>query len=162
MARINKRGHKRYTRRLKVVFKDAERTYTSFSSDISNSGLFIRTNRAFAPGSIINIELYLPDDSIAYLKGKVKRAEKTALNVIKNGMGVKLLEVDGKFRRFLKKEFSEEDEKGTGRYSVPQPGNEAEEFILLRCDSCNAKNKIKKSMLDLGLKCGRCGKALHP
>lgn len=131
--------------------------------------MFIRTNRAFAPDSIIDIELQLPDDTIAKLKGRVRRAIRTPLHVVKNGMGIELLEVDENFKRFIKKEYNEEVDYVTGTSSVPPPASKPEaasstpppagdpdEAVIIRCSNCNAKNKIRRSKLHLGPKCGKC------
>ena len=152
-----------------VDFTAAGQTYKSFSSDISKKGLFIRTNRAFETGSDIGIQLYLPDGSIAFLKGRVMRAIKTPLQVVKNGMGIELTEVDENFKRFIKSEYNEEfdytsssisappeDKQESTAPSTPKPDSDADEAIIIRCSNCNAKNKIRRSKLHLGPKCGKC------
>jgi Tfp pilus assembly protein PilZ len=167
---------------LPADFTAGGETYRSYSSDISKKGLFIRTNRAFEPGSDIEILLHLPDDSIAFLKGRVGRAIKTPLYVVKNGMGIELTEVDENFRRFIKEEFNEEFDytsrnilppsrsrqtatassprasgnTGSAISSAVPPAGNPDEAVIIQCSNCNAKNKIRRSKFHLGPRCGKC------
>ena len=159
---VSKREHRRYTKRLETVFKTGGRSFRSFSSDISKRGLFIKTNRAFAPGSIIDIELGLPDGSVAYLKGRVRRATKTMVSSFKNGMGVELIEVDDNFKRFLMEELSEESGKEAGEGPRESSKCLNDDTIIMLCSSCKAKNRLEKARCNLGPKCGRCGAPLQP
>ena len=86
----------RFTKRLEVKFSIGGDTYKGRLSNLSQGGLFIRTNRVFSPGTTMDIELVLPDGMISMLKGIVRWSEKTHL-AIKNGMGIELLEKDTVF-----------------------------------------------------------------
>ena len=62
--------------------------YTGITSDISENGIFIRTLRVCSLGTIIKIEIYLPEDKISKLKGKVVVQQELRLRLLKNGMGI--------------------------------------------------------------------------
>ncbi len=115
------------------------------------------------------MQIYLPDGSISFVTGKVRRGVKTPLNVVKNGMGVELTEVDDIFRKFIKDKFDEEVELGRGKATSlsahnsgrgPEPESRAsideDEAIVIRCTQCHARNKVRRSKMALGPKCGKC------
>ncbi|MEW6571337.1 MAG: PilZ domain-containing protein [Nitrospirota bacterium] len=97
-----KRGHPRVIKRLTVNFVTGSERFMGITSDISHSGLFIRTSKGFIPGTAIDIELILPDNRLSILKGIVRRTVKTPISSMKNGMGVEILVKDGVFENFLK------------------------------------------------------------
>lgn len=148
MRREKVQRHPRFTKRLEVKFTSGENTYKGILSNLSQSGLFIRTNRGFTPGTIIDIELMMPDGTISVLKGIVRRTVKTPLT-IKNGMGVELIEKDSMFMNFIK---SFHEKTGT-----PLEKKDSKEFLIISCSQCGVKNKVLSEKISLGPKCGRCG-----
>jgi len=181
------RQHKRYKKRIEIEVKAEGQERKMFSSDISESGLFIRTNKGFPPGTALDLKLYLPDESIAYAKGWVKRTVKTQVSAFKNGMGVKLLEADENFKRFFEIEFEEPFSATPVKNIIPRPATPVQEkvlpkppepshaapqsppqtsssnddFVIVRCTSCNVKNKVMRSKVSLRPKCGKCGVVLQ-
>lgn len=165
---MSKRKCDRFVRRLETEFSGEGKNYRGISSDLSRSGLFIRTNHAFAPGTIIDIVIHLPDGTSSKLKGTVRRALKTPAVSIKNGMGIELIEKDDFYARFLDTFFP--DEEGTGQKTadgtqrpetireVPKPASA--EFMIVICVHCNVRNRVRSSKVAFGPKCGRCGHAL--
>jgi hypothetical protein len=152
---VRERGyqrHPRFTKRLEARFSSGGMSFTGISSNLSESGLFIRTNRGFAPDTAIDIELVMPDGQISSLKGLVRRSIKTPMSTLKNGMGVELLEKDAAYINFLKS-FTEETETDTEKITPP-------EFQIISCPNCGVKNKVSSEKLSLGPKCGRCGTPL--
>lgn len=141
----------RFTKRLEVKFSAGGDTYKGRLSNLSQGGLFIRTNRGFAPGTTIDIELVLPDGTISFLKGIVRWAEKTHL-AVKNGMGIELMEQDTAYMNFIKA-FHEK----TGK---PFEQLNPNEFHIIACSQCGVKNKVLSEKISLGPKCGRCGTSL--
>jgi len=137
----------RFTKRLEVKFSSGGNTYKGILSNLSLGGLFIRTNRGFAPGTTIDIELVMPDGTISFLKGIVRWAAKTHL-AIKNGMGIELTEKDTTFVNFIKS-FHEK----TGK---PFEKSDPQEFQIIICSQCGVKNKVLSEKISLGPKCGRC------
>jgi len=121
------------------------------------------------PGTVIEIDLTLPDGSVSHLKGRVKRAEKTRLNISKNGMGVELISVDENFRRFFTLEFNEtiahqSVSTATGGAAPSRsatPEIDPSLTVIVTCHTCSARNRVIKSKLHLGPKCGKCGSPLQ-
>lgn len=144
--------HPRYMKRLEVTFRSGILSYRGILSNISESGLFIRTTRSFAPGTIIDIELLLPDNKVSLLKGIVRRSIKTAVSTMKNGMGIELIEKDATYLNLVKS-FSEETV--TKKEKTPD-----QEFQIISCPSCRVQNKVLIAKLSLGPKCGKCGTPL--
>ena len=150
--------HPRFTKRLEARFRSGVMSFTGISSNLSESGLFIRTNRGFAPDTIIDIELVMPDGKTSSLKGLVRRAIKTPMSTLKNGMGVELLEKDAAYINFLKS-FTEETGTETDRETDTEKSS-TPEFQIISCPNCGVKNKVSSEKLSLGPKCGRCGTPL--
>ena len=139
-----KRQSERFIRRLETEFSVGENSHRGISSDFSEGGLFIRTNHSYSPGTEIIITVYLPDQKIARLKGIVRRAVKTGSVLVKNGMGLQLTQKDENYDNFI------------GVHT----GEEA--AVIVVCPDCGAKNKVLKSKLSLGPKCGNCKRTLPP
>lgn len=88
-----KRIAERIFKRLEVQFSTMVEN-TAITSNISKTGLFIRTNRGLAEGSTLNIKLNLPDSKELEVKGKVVRSSKTIPGLMgqsKSGMGIHLI-----------------------------------------------------------------------
>ncbi|MBI5026073.1 MAG: PilZ domain-containing protein [Nitrospirae bacterium] len=96
------RGAKRVIKRLEIKFYAGGASYTGITSNLSESGLFIRTFRGVVPGSILDMELMLPDGNVLKLSGKVIRTVKTQFRSEKNGMGIKLIGHPDQYLEFLK------------------------------------------------------------
>ncbi|NWF75446.1 MAG: PilZ domain-containing protein [Nitrospirae bacterium] len=151
--------HKRYTKRLEVTFSSGGLSYRGILSNFSINGLFIRTNRGFAPNTILNIEILLPDGRISYLKGIVRRTIKTPMLTQKNGMGIELIEKDPTYIQFFQ-DHSEDGETSESSQNIELRATEPEYQIII-CPNCNIKNKVLTSKLSLGPKCGKCGIPLN-
>jgi len=143
--------HPRFTKRLEATFSSGGLSYRGILSNLSRNGLFIRTNRGFAPGSTVDIELVMPDNTLCRLKGIVKRTVKTPMSSIKNGMGIELTEKDAGYLNLVES-FDGEKEPGT---ETPPP-----DFQMISCPACGARNKVLNEKLSLGPRCGRCGTSL--
>jgi hypothetical protein len=150
--------HPRFTKRLEARFSSTGLSFTGILSNLSESGLFIRTNRGFAPGSVIDIELVMPGGKVSFLKGLVKRTIKTPMSSLKNGMGIELTEKDAIYINFVKS-FSEETDRDTERETDTEKSSPPE-FHIIPCPNCGIKNKVSHEKLSLGPKCGRCGTPL--
>ncbi len=159
---MKKRKEDRFVRRLEVEFSAEGKNYRAISSDLSKNGLFIRTNHAFAAGTLLDIHIYLPGGSSCRVKGFVRRALKTPIVSIKNGMGIELTETDDCYTRFLEGFSSSaqgEERKGAaGAETAETQTQDAlhDEYLIIRCANCNIKNKVNKSKMALSLKCGKC------
>lgn len=105
-SKIEKRRHPRFIKRLTANFVVENEKFVGITSDLSASGLFIRTSKGFVPGTAINIELIMPDNRLSSLKGIVRRTVKTPISSMKNGMGVGILVQDGAYAKFLKNVYT--------------------------------------------------------
>jgi len=100
-SKVEKRRHPRFIKRLTANFVVENEKFVGITSDLSASGLFIRTSKGFVPGTTINIELIMPDNRHSSLKGIVRRTVKTPISSMKNGMGVEILVKDAAYAMFL-------------------------------------------------------------
>ena len=165
-----RRKSRRVTKRLEVTFSSGGLQVTGISSDLSSSGLFIRTQNGLMPGTIVEIEIYLPGHKLGRLKGIVRRTVKASLSMVKNGMGVELIERDSNYLDFMKTINGEDKERreetgaqsGEGKVSHPEgKGDEIPDSKIVVCVNCNTKNRIPKGKVPLGAKCGKCGTLLY-
>lgn len=171
---MRRRLCQRFTKRLEVTFSSGGSKYRGITSDLSAGGLFIRTQNGLTPGTSIDIEIYLPEDKVARLKGIVRRTVKTPLAMVKNGMGVELIERDPNFLEFLrnfdfeaKPEVSEDDERSAGgradegdEQKTEKTSHHVRESAIISCHECGVKNKVPKERLQSSPKCGKCGALL--
>lgn len=168
---MSKRRHARFIRRLETEFSAEGQNYRAISSDFSCNGLFIRTNHAFPPGTIVSIRVHLPDGTPSVLKGRVRRSLKTTVVSLKNGMGIELIEKDLPYTNFML-DFTDEcgeqtagPEPTVGPADIPPvtertAGMPADDFTIISCPACGVKNKVRTERLSQGPKCGKCGSML--
>lgn len=167
---MRKRVASRHTKRLELTFAAGDSKFTGISSDLSGGGLFIRTQHGLTPGTQIDIEIYLPDGKRSRLRGVVRRTIKTPLSIVKNGMGIELIEKDQSYLDFLRqfdadaaqeKAAPSHDADGKGPPGTDRThGETSPESIIIACHSCKAKNRVPRVKLPFGPKCGKCGEAL--
>jgi hypothetical protein len=164
-----RRGHERFIRRLETEFSADNKTYRGISSDLSVSGLFIRTQHPFVPDTLLDIIIHLPDSVEVKLKGRVRRSIKTPVVSVKNGMGIEILENDSRYVNFVKSAFpfpgpsGDQDSAGSqSDASTYEPQPPPPEFTIIACPHCGVKNKVITAKLSLGPKCGKCGSLLTP
>lgn len=79
---VQKRHHKRYPKRFESDFLSNNVKFKGFTSDFSLNGLFLRTTHPLTPGTIIQILVYLPDGSVAQVKGQVSRTARQSQKAI--------------------------------------------------------------------------------
>lgn len=149
---MSKREAKRHVRRLEAEFEGGGLSGRGLTSDISRKGLFIRTQKALAPGSTVTVRLHLSDGRISTIRGIVRRAIKVPIyaSEIKNGMGIEIIEMDDAFRTLISE--LEDERISTVKKEKPSP----EDFHMITCSSCGVKNKVPADKLSLGPRCGRC------
>lgn len=153
---MKKRKHHRHTKRLEALFTSGNVSHKGITSDLSEEGLFIRTMYALAPGSTLDIEIHLSEGKVSMLKGIVRRSVKTGMSMIKNGMGVEIIEKDSNYMNLVHG-INEERSKG---YTVSENKSQETDFSIVACANCGAKNKVKKGVSQLIPKCGKCGHQL--
>jgi hypothetical protein len=158
------RGYQRYprfTKRLEATFSSGGLSYRGILSNISENGLFIRTNRGFAPGTTVDIDVVMPDNTVVTLKGLVKRTIKTPMTTMKNGMGIELIGKDAKYLKFVRSFTGEKPDSEPETNPEIQPkASPAPEYLIILCPNCGVKNKVSGDKLAMGPKCGKCGQSL--
>ncbi len=91
-----KRNIKRKRKRLKLRFGIEYPKRVAFTEDLSPQGLFIITGQPERPGSLLLLEITLPNDEQVIAYGRVHWAKKVPPNLVriasKGGMGVRLKE----------------------------------------------------------------------
>jgi len=161
----------RIIKRLETTFSSGNLKYRGISSNLSASGLFVRTQHGLVPGSIVDVEIYLPDGRICRLRGTVRRTVKTGMSsLFKDGMGIELIEMDSTYKEFLKSIGSPDEEiQGAGPKSQQteksdDAGKERpqkrSDFMLLPCLSCGVHNRVPPDKPARALRCGKCGSLL--
>ena len=93
MILSEKRRSARVVKRLEVSFFATEER-TAITSNISETGLFIRTRRGLDTGIMLNIKIKLPNSAVLMLEGNVVRTFKSVPGLVggvKSGMGIQLL-----------------------------------------------------------------------
>jgi len=132
--KMEKRKHPRFIKRLETRIGIDHTSFWSISSDLSESGLFIRTNRGCNVDTTIDIELSLPGNRVSFLKGIVRRTIRTPIPTMKNGMGIEIIEKDETFRDFVKSIRGERKEN-VGEEQTPP------ELQIISSLNCEASNK---------------------
>ena len=148
--------HPRFTKRLEVTFSSGGLSYKGILSNLSANGLFIRTNRGFAPGTEVEIHLMMPGDKISSLKGIVRRTVKAPVTPAKNGMGIELITRDEAYVNLV---MTSLQEQGIDTKELPIPES-VTDFQIIACSGCGVKNKVLNSKIALAPKCGKCGASL--
>lgn len=89
-----KRNLNRYKKRLSVRFGADAPNQLAFSEDVSDHGLFIKTGKVYVLGTLLKIELTLPDDDCVFLEGVVRWSKKVPPQLIskvpKAGLGIEI------------------------------------------------------------------------
>lgn len=149
---MSKRETKRFIRRLEVEFEGGGLRGRGLTSDISRKGLFIRTQKALAPGTPITVRVHLSNGRISTIKGLVRRAIKFPIytSEIKNGMGIEIIEMDPPFDELI----GELESEGASRQAPEE--QQKEDFIILVCPSCGVKNRVPSGKVSLSPRCGKC------
>jgi hypothetical protein len=99
---MDKRKEKRFAEKLHVKLSSGSLITWGVLCDVSENGLFIRSNREFPMGTVVDIEIFLSDNQISFLKGVVRRCIEMPETHRKNGLGIELTEKDITYRHFLR------------------------------------------------------------
>ena len=102
---MDKRGRTRHNKRLFIRFGLGAPDKVGFTEDVSSSGLFVKSHFVFAPGTLLKIELTLPDGPIVSMAAQVMWAKKVPPALIrhmkKSGMGLRLPHPDEVYKKFI-------------------------------------------------------------
>lgn len=89
-----KRDIKRKRKRLKIRFGIEYPKRVAFTEDVSERGLFVITGQPERPGTLLLLEITLPNDEQVIAYGRVRWAKKVPPNLVrlanKGGMGILL------------------------------------------------------------------------
>lgn len=94
MASNEKRDVHRTRRRVRVRYGVERLEKTAFTQNVSEGGLFLRTNQVFAPGTVLQIEVEFSDRKFS-LWARVawaKQVPPQLAHVVECGMGLSLIE----------------------------------------------------------------------
>jgi len=137
---MERRKHPRFIKRLETRIVTDHTSFSSISSDLSESGLFIRTNRGCNVDTPIDIELSLPGNRVSFLKGIVKRTVRTPISTMKNGMGIEIIEKDETFIDFVKSIIGERKENVVEEQIPP-------ELQIISSLNCEISNKDPRNTI---------------
>ena len=91
---MDKRKSDRIIKRLEIKFQ-TEAQNTAITSDLSETGIFVTTNKGIEPGNVLNLRLNLPNSQELFFAGRVVRNIKSAPALVgnsKSGMGIQLVD----------------------------------------------------------------------
>lgn len=102
---MEKRRQKRICKRLPVRFGNGHLDAMGFTDDLTSISLFIKTSKVFVPGTLLKIQVILPDDQIIDLTGTVVWAKKVPPNLIRHvrkaGIGIRLDKTPQSYIQFI-------------------------------------------------------------
>ncbi len=91
----DKRDIQRKLKRLKVRYGTEALEKMGFTNDLSHGGLFIKTAAPLAPGELLHMQLFLPNEEEVHCTGRIhwaKRVPASMLRLVgKGGMGVRIV-----------------------------------------------------------------------
>jgi Tfp pilus assembly protein PilZ len=96
-----KRLAKRITRRLPITFSNGKEKMFGTSSNISETGIFIKTRWPFSRGTIVSMILDLNEDQHIPLIGISMWDLKIRASEFKSGMGIKLLDMPQNYKSLV-------------------------------------------------------------
>jgi|WetSurMetagenome_2_1015567.scaffolds.fasta_scaffold520267_1 hypothetical protein len=94
---MDKRKNHRLHAKLHVKLSSGTITSWGILTDVSENGLFVKSNRDFAIDAVINIEIVMQDNTTSLLKGTVKRKIDLTEEHRKYGLGIELTKKDFRF-----------------------------------------------------------------
>ncbi|MEF9475663.1 MAG: PilZ domain-containing protein [Candidatus Mariimomonas ferrooxydans] len=87
---------------MNISFSDGKAEHIGTSSNFSFEGIFIRTRKAFDPGTSLKMVLEVDEHRKIDLTGIVVWATRTGIMDFKNGMGIKITSVPQAYEDFVK------------------------------------------------------------
>jgi hypothetical protein len=98
----DKRNYERHSMKLHAKLSADSFVSCGLLSDVSENGLFIKSNRDFTMGDTIDIEVFMPDNNNSLLKGVIRRKIEPADSHRKYGLGIEVIEKDMVYRDLLR------------------------------------------------------------
>ena len=104
-AGIDRRKSIRYrvALHLHLIFNDLDELREVYSRDVSEGGIFVKTDQPFPVGSMVQLKICLVHQDLTYVEaeGEVVHVTKPGMDV-EAGMGVRFLKVSEEGKKFLK------------------------------------------------------------
>lgn len=94
LGRVRRRTAERAAVSFRVVLQCGEERFRGLVRDISATGIFVRSDRVVAPGTVVSMHLELPGGKALPVHGKVKRS-------VEEGMGIYFINLDGRGRKII-------------------------------------------------------------
>lgn len=102
-----KRRARRKAKHLPVTFSSLGLEFTGYTTNLSYTGMFIRTRKPFKPGVPVRVSIHVEKDFTINLTGLSVRAIKAGYIYSKNGMAIQLLSRSEVYSDFVKELFVE-------------------------------------------------------
>jgi Tfp pilus assembly protein PilZ len=99
---MDKRKNERHSMKLHTKLTADSFVSWGLLSDVSENGLFIKSNRDFTMGEAIDIEVYMPNNNNSLLKGVIRRKIELPNSHRKYGLGIEVIEKDMVYLHFLR------------------------------------------------------------
>jgi hypothetical protein len=100
---MNQRQYERINKKLYARLSSESLNCRGLIHNVSEAGLFIYSSKEFHQGSIVNIEIFMPDNEISVLKGVVKRKFEKPDSERRYGLGIELINKDTTYICFIQK-----------------------------------------------------------
>lgn len=104
MPRSDKRDSERARRRVMVRYGVDRAQHRGFTKDLSATGMFIRTNKVFTPGTTIQVEIQFPDRNFNLWARVIwaKQVPPQLAHILECGMGICFINPDAQWLDYFK------------------------------------------------------------
>jgi hypothetical protein len=99
----DKRARNRAKRRIMVRYGLGTADKTGFTKDLSDTGMFLKTNQAFKPGTTIQVQIQFPKETISMWARVVwaKVVPQSLAHVLECGMGIAFIDPTDDWKAFF-------------------------------------------------------------
>ncbi len=99
---MERRKDERFDIKLYVKLKSGSKSSWGLLSDVSRNGLFVKSTQNFSKDAVVDIELFMHDNSVSLLKGVVRRNVELPETHRKFGMGIEIIQKNKVYMKFLR------------------------------------------------------------
>jgi Tfp pilus assembly protein PilZ len=105
----DKRSTKRRIKRMHIIFSCEGKEFRGISSNVSSTGIFIKTRKKFKTGLYVNMIVDIDENQKMNLNGVIARTKITSkFDRFVNGIGIELTEVPQAYKAFMEVLFKEQ------------------------------------------------------
>lgn len=97
----NKRESERFLKKLLIEVRANNTVIKGTTVRVSERGFFVRAQTVFAVGTSVDIDLFISEERPCRLRGIIKFAERSAISVRQNGMGIELTETSPEYLKMI-------------------------------------------------------------